>query len=365
MKAAVLNAQPGPLEIEDLQIDNPGPDEVLIRVGGAGLCHSDLHFMEGIFRAKVPVVLGHESAGVVEKVGDHVDYVQPGDHVITCVSIFCGSCKQCLTGHPYRCTNPKATSRPKNAPSRLTRSDGSAVDQFGRLGGFAEMMLVHQNGIVKITKDMPLTHAALIGCGITTGMGAVMNTAKIEPGSSVCVIGAGGIGLAAVQGARISNAGQVIVVDVSDAKLETARQLGATHLVNASTVDNVVEAVKEISGGGVDYSFEAIGKKATAEQAFAMLDVGGTATVIGMVPSKEMVEIRGIDLLAEKKLQGSMMGSNRFRIDMPNMVQMYLDGRLLLDEMISGTIPLAQINEGYELMKQGAVTRTVIDFNLS
>jgi len=363
MKAAVLNAQPGPLEIEDLVIDKPGPDEVLLQVKGAGLCHSDLHFMEGLFRTKLPAVLGHESAGIVEAVGENVRYVKPGDHVICCTSIFCGQCAQCLSGHPYRCTNPAATSRPRGAAPRLAKHDGTAVDQFARLGGFGEQMLIHQNGVVKITPDMPLDRAALIGCGITTGMGAVFRTAQVPPGASVCVIGAGGIGLAAVQAARIAGAVQVIVVDVSDEKLEVARQLGGTHLVNAATVDNVVEAVRELSGGGVEYSFEAIGLKATSEQAFNMLGVGGTATVIGMVPSTQKLEIRGIDLLAEKKLQGSMMGSNQFRTDMPNMVSMYLDGRLKLDEMVSATLKLEQINEGYEAMKRGEVTRQVIVFD--
>jgi S-(hydroxymethyl)glutathione dehydrogenase/alcohol dehydrogenase len=363
MRAAVLNEQPGRLEIEDVRVDDPGPGEVLVRTVGAGLCHSDLHFMEGIFRSRLPAVLGHESAGVVEAVSDDVGYVKPGDHVIACLSIFCGQCRQCLSGHPNRCTNPAATSRPKGAPPRLQRPDGTPVDQFARLGGFAEMMLVHQNGLVKISEDMPLDRAALIGCGVTTGMGAVFRTARVEPGSRVCVIGAGGIGLAAIQAARIAGAGQVIVVDVSNPKLQIARQMGGTDLVNAREVDDVVAAVKELSDGGVDYSFEAIGLKQTAEQAFNMLDLGGTATVIGMVPSKQTLEIKGMDLLSEKKLQGSMMGSNQFRVDMPNMVRMYLDGRLMLDEMVSSTITLDEVNDGYDLMRKGEATRTVIRFD--
>jgi S-(hydroxymethyl)glutathione dehydrogenase/alcohol dehydrogenase len=362
MRAAVLNEQPGPLEIEDITVDAPGPGEVLIQTKGAGLCHSDLHFMEGTFRTKVPSVLGHESAGVVEAVGEGVTYVSPGDHVICCLSIFCGQCRQCLSGHPNRCTNPAATSRGKGDPPRLSRGDGEPVDQFARLGGFAEQMLVHQNAVVKITPDMPLDRAALIGCGVTTGMGAVFRTAKVEPGSRVCVIGAGGIGLSAIQAARIAGAGQVVVVDVSDEKLATARQLGGTDTVNATAVDDVVEAVKELTGGGVDYSFEAIGRKDTSEQAFNMLDLGGTATVIGMVPTKQMLEIRGMDLLSEKRLQGSMMGSNQFRVDMPNMVKMYLDGRLLLDEMVSATLELDQVNDGYAMMKNGEIARSVIVF---
>ena len=362
MKGAVLSEQPGRLEIEEIIIASPAANEVLVRTVGAGLCHSDLHFMEGTFRAALPVLLGHESAGVVEAVGDDVTYCRPGDHVICCLSMFCGGCEQCLSGHPYRCERPYLLDRPKGATPRLRRPDGTPIDQFARLGGFAEMMLVHENAVVTITPDMPLDRAALIGCGVTTGMGAVIRTARVEAGASVCVIGAGGIGLAAVQAARIVGAGQVIVVDMSDAKLETARALGATHVVNASQTEDVIGAVKELSRGGVHYSFEAIGLKKTAEQSFAMLRTGGTATVIGMVPSRTPIEVRGMDLLAEKKLQGSMMGSNQFRVDMPRMVNMYLDGRLLLDEMISATLTLEEVNEGYDMMRRGEVARTVIAF---
>jgi S-(hydroxymethyl)glutathione dehydrogenase/alcohol dehydrogenase len=224
------------------------------------------------------------------------------------------------------------------------------------------MMLVPENGVVRITEEIPLDKAALIGCGVLTGSGAVFRTAGVEPGSRVCVIGAGGIGLAAIQAARIVGAGQVIVVDVSESKLETASQLGATVLVDASQTDDVVGAVRELSGGGVDYSFEAIGKKATAEQAFRMLDVGGTATIIGMVPDDQRLEIKAMDLLSEKRLQGSMMGSNQFRVDIPRLISMYLDGRLDLDTMVSKTLTLEEVNEGYALMKKGEVARSVISF---
>jgi len=231
-----------------------------------------------------------------------------------------------------------------------------------RLGGFAELMLVHEHGVVKVDRDLPLEVAALVGCGVLTGTGAVFRTARVEPGSRVLVIGAGGIGLAAVQAARIAGAGMVIVVDVSDDKLETAQKLGATVTVNASAVDDVVGAVRELSGGGVDYSFEAIGRKATAEQAFASLDMGGTATIIGMVPDDQPLAIKAMHLLGERKLQGSMMGSNQFRTDIPRLLSMYADGRLDLDTMVSKTLTLDEVNEGYELMKQGAVTRSVIRF---
>jgi len=362
MKAAVLGEQPGDLVIEDLTIDTPGPGEVLIRTVGAGLCHSDLHFMEGLFRTKVPAVMGHESAGIVEAVGSDVSYVKRGDSVVACLSIFCGQCQRCLSGNPHRCQNARATSRDRDAAPRLSRGDGTEVDQMARLGGFAEMMLVHQNGVVKVDSDIPLEKACLIGCGVTTGFGAAVRTAGVHVGATACVIGCGGIGLSAVQGARVAGASQIIAVDTSSDKLATARVMGATDTINASEVDDVVTAVKDLTGGGVEYSFEAIGLKATAEQAFNMLDIGGTATVIGMVPSNQKLEIRGIDLLSEKKLQGSMMGSNQFRTDIPAMIQMYLDGRLLLDEMVSATIDLDQVNEGYQWMKDGTVARTVITF---
>ena len=363
MKAAVLSEQPGDLAIEDLAIDKPNPNEVLMQTVGAGLCHSDLHFMEGLFKTNLPMVMGHESAGIVQAVGEDVSYVKPGDHVVACLSIFCGQCPSCLSGHPHRCMNARATSRPRDAEARLSRSDGTAVDQMGRLGGFAEEMLVHQNGVVKITPDIALEKACLIGCGVLTGFGAAVRTAGVSVGSVVCVIGCGGIGLSAVQGARIAGASRIIAVDMTAEKLATAQQLGATDCINASEVDDVVAAVKEMTGGaGVEFSFEAIGLSQTAQQAFAMLAMGGTATVIGMVPTKSTVEIRGIDLLSEKRLQGSMMGSNRFRTDIPMLIDLYNRGQLLLDEMVSSTISLAEVNEGYALMKAGSINRTVIAF---
>ena len=362
MKAAVLNAIPGELEIENLSVDKPGPNEVLVQVAHAGLCHSDLHFMDAQWQTALPAVLGHESAGIIAAVGDDVAYVKPGDHVITCPSVFCGQCEHCLTGRPHLCSNGSAVSRPRGSTPRLTKADGSTVKQFARLGGFAEEMLVHQNAVVKIRPDMPLDRAALIGCGVTTGVGAVFKTAKIEPGSTVAVFGAGGIGLSAVQGARIAGAGRVISIDVENDKLETARALGATDTVNGAETD-AVAAIHEMTGGGVDYAFECIGLKQTCEQAWSASRLGGTTVIVGMMPFGEKIEIPGYEVfMMEKRLQGSLMGSNSFRVDMPKYIDMYLDGRLMLDEMISSHIQLEQINEGYEQMRQRVGNRTVIDF---
>lgn len=363
MKAAVLNAIPGQLEIEEISIDSPGPREVLIQTAAAGLCHSDLHFMEGKYPYPCPAVLGHESAGIVEAVGSAVSYVQPGDHVITCLSAFCGYCEQCISGHLSLCEN-KATElvRGRDEAPRLSRPNGEPLHSFLHLSSFAEQMLIHEHALVKIDKDMPLDKASLIGCGVTTGLGAVFRTAKVEPGSTVAVIGCGGIGLSAIQGARIAGANKVIAVDMVGSKLELAQTLGATHVVNASDGDPV-EQVKELTGGGVHNSFEAVGLKATAEQSFGMLRSGGQATVIGMIPVGTKVEIHGPELLSEKTLTGSNMGSNQFRTDMPRFVEMYLDGRLLLDEMVSKTIQLEDINDGFAEMKTGAIARSVITFD--
>jgi S-(hydroxymethyl)glutathione dehydrogenase/alcohol dehydrogenase len=361
MRAAVLHEIPGKLEIEEVAIGSPGPHEVLIRTAAAGLCHSDLHFLEGKYFWPTPAVLGHESAGVVEAVGDQVSYVKPGDHVITCLSVYCGDCEHCLTGHLSLCDNKAAVQRPLEGDQRLTLG-GAPLFQYFDLSSFAEQMLVHEHALVKIREDMPLDRAALIGCGVTTGLGAVFNTAKVEPGTTVAVIGCGGIGLNCIQGAAIAGAGKVIAVDMVPHKLALAKQFGATHTVDATAGDPIAQ-VQELTGGGVHYSFEAIGLKATAEQAFAMLRRGGTATVIGMIPLGQSVEIPGVELLFEKKLQGTNMGSNRFRVDMPRYIDLYLDGRLKLDELVSRRLRLDEVNDGFDALKTGEVARSVIIFD--
>ena len=342
-------------------LDQPQGREVLVRTVAAGVCHSDLHFVEGLYPLVGPAVLGHESAGVVEAVGDRVSYVKPGDHVIACLSVFCGYCDQCLSGHPNRCSNRKELQRSPTDKPRVSQN-GKAVIQFADIAGYAEQMLLHENAVVKITKEMPLDKAALIGCGVTTGVGAALNTAKVEPGSTVAVFGAGGIGLAAIQGARIAGARRIIAVDVFENKLAMAKRLGATDTVDASSTDPVA-AIKELTGGGVDYSFEAIGLKKAAEQAFYCLIPGGTATVIGMIPVGQKVEIEGRYFLTERKLQGCNMGSNRFRIDMPRYIDFYMQGRLNLDDMVSRKARLDDVNEAFRAMKAGEVARTVLMFD--
>ena len=362
MKAAVMYETNQPLVIENIGTKKPGAHEVLINTAYAGLCHSDLHVMEGNFPHPLPVVLGHEAAGIVEQVGSEVNYVKPGDHVITCLSVFCGTCEQCTSGHPSICSNTDVKMMPGKA-ERLEWEKPEQLHTFVNLSSYAEQMLVHEHAIVKIDKEMPLDRAALIGCGIITGFGAAVNTAGVRFGQSVAVIGCGGVGMAAINGAKIAGANRVIAVDINPAKLQLAAKIGATDLVNPKDGDPI-EAVVEMTGGGVHHAIECLGLKQTAEQAFRMLGPGGTATLVGIIPFGQKIELHGFDFLREKKVQGSAMGSNRFRTDMPRLIELYRQDRLYLDDWISGTIKLEEINEGFTAMKEGKTLRTVIDFGL-
>ena len=359
MQAAILQEVNAPLSIEAVEIEKPKRREVLLRTAFAGLCHSDLHFIEGLYPFPLPCVLGHEAAAVVEAVGEDVTYVKPGDHVITCLSVFCGECAQCVTGHPNLCENTEVKLLPGAA--RRLRWKGAVLNQAFNLSAFAEQMLVHEHAIVKIDPTIPLDRATLVGCGVMTGVGAVFHAAKVEPGSTVAVIGCGGIGLSAVNGAAIAGAERIIAIDTMASKLELAKQMGATDTINASNADPVA-LVREMTGGGVPYSFEAIGSKATAEQSFAMLRPGGTATIIGMIPFGTKIELHGADFLRDRKIQGTSMGGNRFRVDMPRLLSLWQQGKLKLDHLISGRLQLDQINEGFARLKSGAPVRQLIDF---
>ncbi|HTK90728.1 MAG TPA: Zn-dependent alcohol dehydrogenase [Verrucomicrobiae bacterium] len=359
MKAAVFHGPHQPLTIETVDIDKPMGREVLVRTVASGVCHSDLHFVDGLYPFPAPAILGHEAAGIVEAVGPQVMEFRPGDHVICCLSLFCGQCEYCLTGKTHLCqTRPTRT---KGEPPKLSWK-GQPVNQFANLSAYAEQMLVHENALVKIDDQMPLAQAALIGCGVTTGVGAVLNTARIEAGSTTAIFGAGGVGLATIQGARIAGARMIIAVDTVAAKLARAKDLGATHLVDASK-DDPVKAIRTLTGGGVDYSFEAIGHKVAAEQCFDCIKPGGTATVIGMIPVGQKIELDGPMFLREKKIQGCSMGSNRFKVDMPRYIELYRQGRLKLDEMVTRRGKLEEVNEAFRAMKAGEVARTVLMFD--
>lgn len=359
MRGAVLRRTGAPLSIEEVTIGDVGPREVRIANRAVGVCHSDLHFADGHVAHPLPTILGHEAAGVVLAVGSEVRSVKPGDHVVACLSAFCGHCPSCVTGRLALCGTGE-TKRATGAAPRLT-IDGEAVNQFVNLSAFAEEMLIHENACVAIRRDMPFDRAALLGCAVITGAGAAIHTAGIRPGQTVAVIGCGGVGLSAINGALLAGAGQIIAIDRQPAKLALARRFGATDVVAAG--DDVAAHVIEMTSGGVDHAIEAIGLKATVEAAFAMLAPGGTATVAGMMPIGVKVEVDGFALLSERRLQGSNMGSNHFPVDIPRFADLYLQGRLNLDDLVARHIALDQIGIAFDALRDGATARSVVMFS--
>ena len=361
MRAAVLREIGKPLSIESVHISDPGPGEVLVEVAATGLCHSDLHFLNGTLPVDVPAILGHETAGVVRKVGLGVSYLQPGDHVIGCLSAFCGSCELCLSGRPSICEGQGELVRKGSEPPRLSL-DGRPVTQFMHLSGFAEMMLVHEHALVKIDTAMPLDRAALIGCGAMTGYGAATRTAAVRPGESVAVIGCGAVGINTIQSARLAGAADVIAIDPLPARRTLAEKFGATAVVDPKAGD-AVAAVKSLTGGkGVHAAFEVVGKPELAEQAFLMTRKGGTTVLMGLMPLNARVSLPFAHFLAERKVAGCDMGSNQFRTDIPRLVRLYLDGRYNLDDLVTHRIKLDSIDEGFARMERGEGLRTVIEF---
>jgi len=359
-KAAILVAPGQPLVIGTVQIDNPGPHEVLIRTAACGLCHSDLHFIEGTYPHVLPAIPGHEAAGIVEKVGSEVRTVKVGDAVVTCLSAFCGHCEFCVTGRMALCMGGD-TRRGKDEASRITR-DGSPVAQMLNLSAFSEMMLIHEHACVAIDPEMPLDRAAVIGCAVTTGAGTIFNACKVTPGETVAVIGCGGVGLATINAAKIAGAGRIIAADPVPEKRALAMKLGATDTVDA-LADDAAAQIVELTKGGVDHAIEAVGRPASASLAVGSLRRGGTATILGMMPLGEKVGLSAMDLLSGKKLQGAIMGMNHFPVDLPRLVAFYQRGLLDLDSIIAERIPLSAINEGFEKMKKGDVARSVIVFD--
>jgi len=358
LKAAVMYGANQPLVIEDIEIDEPQQGEVLVKTAASGVCHSDLHFMEGSYRYPVPTVLGHESAGVVEKVGPGVTRVKPGDRVVVAFVTSCGACDYCVTGKPYLCTNSGALAR----MGRI-KLKGQPIPQFSNMSAFAEYQLVHQNACVQVPDDVPLEVAALVGCSVMTGVGAVTNTMKVPVGSTVAVVGAGGVGLNIIQGAKLAGAARIIAIDLLENKLASAKEFGATDVVDASKGD-AVQQVQAMTGGGVDFAFEAIGLAKTAEQCWAMTKRGGKAVVVGMIPMGASVSLPGPDFIfGEKSIHGSFYGSTRQTYDMPWLMELYRQKRLKIDELISRRYSLDQINEAYAALKNGEVNRSVIAFS--
>jgi S-(hydroxymethyl)glutathione dehydrogenase/alcohol dehydrogenase len=360
-KAAIFREIGGGLTIEDVEVDDPAPEEVRIRTVACGVCHSDLHFMKGSIAGPKPAIPGHEPAGIVESVGSRVRSVAPGDHVIACTSMFCGQCKQCMLGRPHLCTNRAACRRTKGDRPRITL-DGAPLSQFADLAGFSEMMLLHERAVVRIDDDIPLDRASLVGCGVTTGVGAALNTAQVKPGSAVAVFGCGGVGVSVIQGARIAGARQIIAIDVVPAKLDTARHFGATHVLLSGDEDPV-KAIKRLSGGGVDYAFDAVGLPTLSAQCLYSLAPRGVAVIVGAIAQGQKLEVEPGHFYLEKSIIGSIMGSNRFHIDAPNYLELYRQGILDLDAMISARVTLSEVDDALEAMAAGKVTRSVIMFD--
>ncbi|MFN0096385.1 MAG: Zn-dependent alcohol dehydrogenase [Dehalococcoidia bacterium] len=358
MKAAVLYGVGQPLRIEDVEVDTPQAGEVLIKTSATGVCHSDLHFMEGKWMYPMPVVLGHESAGVVEAVGPGVSNVKPGDRVVVAFVQSCGACDRCITGRPNLCSNSQSLNR----MGRI-KLNGAPMLQFAGMSAFAEQQLVSSAACVKVPDGVPMEVAALVGCSVMTGVGAVTNTVKLPVGSTVAVVGCGGVGLNVIQGAALAGASRIIAVDLMESKLAAAKQFGATDVVDASSGDSV-QAVQALTGGGVDFAFEAIGLMKTAQQCWGMVRRGGTAVVVGMLPLTEELTLpqAGIGFLGEKGIIGSYYGSTRQTYDMPWLMELYRQKRLKIDELISRRYSLDQINEAYDALKAGEVNRSVIVF---
>ena len=359
MRAAILESVPGELVIDEVQLTDVGPDEVLVRTAACGLCHSDLHVMEGKMTMPVPILLGHEASGVVEAIGSNVTEFTPGDHVVGCLNVHCDECYQCLRGRRYLCERRRAMTYRADGTSRVRRGEQS-ITQMSGLGGFCEQMLAHRNGLVKVPRELPLDLGALLGCAVITGVGSAFNGSRVRPGNTVAVIGCGGIGLNIIQGAWLAGAERIIAVDLNAEKLALARTFGATDTVNGTDVDTVA-AVLELTGGGVDAAFEAIGLATTVAQAFQMIRPGCVAYVVGVPAAGVMLEIPGAQMLAQHRgLQGLFMGGNDFKRDIPMLASLYLQGRLKLDELVAARITLDQVNEGYDVMRRGTEARSVI-----
>ena len=358
MKAAILHGANEPLTVEEIDVIDPRPTEVLVRASVSGVCHSDLHFVDGSWKIPLPVVLGHEAAGVVEKVGDSVSYVQPGDHVIMSFRPFCGSCTYCLSGRPNLCNDAAQAAM---SAGRLSW-DGKSVTQFASVASFSEYMLTTESGVLKIPEDFPMAEAALIGCGVMTGVGAALYTARVPGGAVTVVIGCGGVGLNVIQGLRVAGASRIIAVDVLDNKLEMATNFGATDTINANETDPV-QAVKDLTGDGIEYAFEAIGNVNAARQAFDMVQAGGTAVIVGMMPMGSEISVPGPAFLQEKKMIGCMYGSTRFREHMPKLIDLYRQGKLDLSGLVTKRFPLDQVNEAFTAMQNGEVARSVLEIS--
>ena len=358
MKALVVNALGRGFDFEDVDVAPPIGREVLVDVKASGLCHTDLLFATHDI-IPFPAVLGHEVAGIVAAVGPEVTQVGMGDHIVGSLAQSCGACARCLSGRPLQCLYPEATLRRPTEPPRLSRNGVALVQGFG-LGGFAESALIHENQIAVVPEEIPFAQAALLGCGVLTGAGSVLNTANVRVGETVVIFGAGGVGLNAVSGARIAGASRIVVIDIQAKRLEQARRFGATDVVD-STKANPVEAVRDLLSGGADHVFDFVGLKNVAEQGLAMLGLGGGLYLVGVSKPEVDIALNIFDAIGgQKRVLGVNFGSTNAKRDIPMYAQLYLQGRMNLDELVSRKISLREVNEGYTALKDGSLTRVVV-----
>lgn len=359
IRAAVLHESNKPLVIETLTLAPPGPSEVQVRMHAAGVCHSDLHVMKGELRQALPVVLGHEGAGVVEAVGAEVRSIQPGMRVALSWIPGCGKCFFCQNHQAHLCEQGD----PYAKESRFSLN-GEPVHHFLSTSAFAESLIVPEGGVVPIPDDISLETAALISCGVATGIGAVLNAARVPAGAAIAVFGCGGVGLNIIQGAKLAGAAVIAAVDRVPAKLETARQFGATHTIDASNPDvDVVKTLRDLTGRGVDYAFEAIGHTGVLQTALSSTRKGGAVIAVGLPPVDQKLDVRGLALvLQEKSIIGSLYGSRSPSEQIPRLLDLYREGKLMLDELISHRFSLDQINEAFDTLESGQMTRGLILF---
>jgi alcohol dehydrogenase len=370
MKAAILTtcsapqpfAKSRPLHVEEVDLDPPGEGEVLVKVGGAGLCHSDLSIINGDRPRPVPLVPGHEGAGEIVEVGAGVHDVKVGDHICFAFNVSCGRCRRCLEGRPYICERavaPRAAGQLLSGAKRLHRN-GQPIDHASGVSCFAEYAVVDRGSVVAIDRTLPLDIAALFGCAVVTGVGAVVNTARIEPGSTVAIVGLGGVGLSGLLGAVLGGAGRIIAIDLSDEKLGLARQMGATDTVNAREPDHV-ERVRDMTGGGVDYAFDLAGTIKAMETAYGVTRWGGTTVSAGLSPFDATFSFKQSVLVSEEKtIKGSYMGSCVPVRDIPRFIALYQQGKLPVDRMVSQRVTLDELNEGFDRLQAVATVRQLL-----
>ena len=360
MKAAVCRAFGEPLVIEELELAPPGPGEIRVKVAACAICHSDIHFAEGAWGGDLPAVYGHEAAGIVEETGAGVATLQPGDPAVVTLIRSCGHCHYCSRGEPFVCETRTAL----DETSPLTGADGSPMVHGLRTGAFAEYAVVHESQAVAIPKEIPMDSASLLACGVITGLGAVVNTARVRPGADVAVIGVGGVGLNSIQGAAIAGARRIVAVDIVPAKLEAAMQFGATHAIDGRDRNAAKEVRALTERRGADYVFVTVGAKPAIDQALRMIGSAGTVVIVGIPESGLMAEFEPARFASiGQRIIGSKMGSSSIRRDIPYLVSLYRQGRLKLDELITGRFPLADINEAIASVKSGEALRNVIVFD--